>query len=486
MGKITKNDRIREKVINRDLYQHLKELSKASFDILTKHLERGEQLPIKILERISINNNHSREITKRVVPDFPYFLFNHFEEIEQTQEFTKCIAIMMQNEVILKHFPRIDGKQLGRVKFLSSSYISSLLANLSEEMGEFVFDINASGRFEFDISVFDKAYKEFEDYFYKDETKILKLAPIQNLDCEIEEIKLGQGLKIRKLSKKELEDLWSTIGHISHVDRDEILQLRFAVETICVKKKETNTTEPNPSELLDMVVTALRLFKDGLVWPCFIFSKPLSWLPHEGAWVFGGGIDSRGFCEKYFLTSEEEKNFKSFWVKFCTFNRTKHSFLRVALNRFSYTYERTTPEDKLIDQMIAFEALYSEGAGDLRYKIPTRIARLLKEDPKERIELSSFMKIIYDGRSSIVHGDEISEKIIKKIKERLEMSNGEKNEVIRKAVLETENYLRESIKVFLILDREKGDVFEMLDFNEEKLTEEKAKLKESGLFSTYS
>lgn len=483
MEKITKNDRIRGKVINRDLYQHLKELSKASFDILIQHLERGEQLPIKILEEISIKTDHSYEFTKRVVPDFPYFLFNHLDEIEQTQEFSKCIAIMMQKEVILKHFPRIDGKQIGGAKFLSSSYISPFLANLSEEMGEFVFDINASGRFEFDISVFDKAYKEFENYFYKDETKILTLAPIQNLDCEIEEIKLGQGLKIRKLIKKELEDLWSAVGHISHVDRDEILQLRFAVETTCVKNKETNTTEPNPSELLDMVVTALRLFKDGLVWPCFIFSKPLSWLPHEGAWGVGGGIHSRGFREKYFLAMEKAKNFELFWEKICTLDLTKHSFLRVALDRFNHAYDKYADEDKLIDYLIAFEALYSEGAGDLRYKIPTRIARLLKEVPKERMELSSFMKIIYNGRSSIVHGDEISEKIIKKIKERLEMSNGDKNEVIRKAVLETENYLRESIKAFLILDREKGDVFEMLDFNEERLTEEKAKLKKSWFLS---
>lgn len=447
MEKITKNDRIREEVINIGLYKHLKEFALVSSKILAQHLERGEQIPVKLSEKISIENKQSHEIAKRFEQDHSYFLFNHFEEIEQTVEFTSCIDFMMRDDVIRKHFPiGPNGKRIGGPTFLRSSYIFPFLSNFSEEMRGFGFDLN----------IFDKVYKEFENYFYKTETEILKFSPIQNLDCELEEIELKGGMKIRKISKKELEDLFSAVKDISHVDRKEILKLKFALEMKCVKNKETLETTPNPSELLDKVVIALRLFKEGQIWPCFIFSKPLTWLPHSGKWSFGGGLHSRGFYKEYLLTKDEVKKIESFWEKFCSFDLTKHSFLNVALNRFNYAYERNTPEDKLIDCMIAFEALYSEGPGDLSYKVSTRIARLLKEDPNEREKMSSFMKKIYGIISTIVHGNEISKESRKEISKRLGIANADKNVVLRKAASETEKYLRDSIKAFLILNREKN------------------------------
>jgi len=43
-------------------------------------------------------------------------------------------------------------------------------------------------------------------------------------------------------------------------------------------------------------------------------------------------------------------------------------FLRVPINRLNSASLKGDPRDKLIDYMIAFEALSSEGPGDLRYK----------------------------------------------------------------------------------------------------------------------
>lgn len=474
MEALTKNDRFQEEVNNIGLYKHLKELARVSFKILAQHLERGEQIPVKLSEKISIENTQSHEITKRFEQDHSYFLFNHFEEIEQTVEISSCIDFMMRDDIIRKHFPiGPNGKRIGGPTFLRSSYIFPFLSNFSEEMRGFVFDLN----------IFDKVYKEFENYFYKTETKILKFSPIQNLDCELEEIELKGGMKIRKISKKELECLWSAVNNIGPVDRNEILKLKFALEMRCVINEETLVTTTNPSELSHKVVIALRLFKEGQIWPCFIFSKPLTWLPHSGKWSFGGGLSSRGFHEEYLLTKDEAKKIESFWEKFCSFDLTKHSFLNVALNRFNYAYERNTPEDILIDCMIAFEALYSEGPGDLSYKVSTRIARLLKEDPAEREDMSLFMKKNYGIISTIVHGDEISKKSLKKISELLGIANADKNVVLRKAASETEKYLRDSIKAFLILNRKQEDISKILDFDEKKLIDEKAKLNQSGLFN---
>ena len=79
--------------------------------------------------------------------------------------------------------------------------------------------------------------------------------------------------------------------------------------------------------------------------------------------------------------------------------------LDIAIRRFNYAYERERSEDKLIDYMIAFEALFSEGSGDLRYKIPTRVARFLETDSDQRRNICNIMKKSYDVRSKIVHGN---------------------------------------------------------------------------------
>lgn len=436
---MSKNERFPEEVNNKGLYKHIKELAIVSFEILSQHLKRGEQMPIKILDEISIENEHSWGITKSVVPDLSQFLFNHFEEIEHTQEFTNCINFMMQDDVIRKHFPRIGGKQIGGPTYLRSSYIFPFLSNLSK----------GNGRIEFDINVFDKVYKEFENYFYKKETEIFTFSPIQNFDCELEEIELKGDMKLRKISKKELEELWSAVGQISHVNRDELLKLKFALETVRVKNKETNVTKPNPSELLDKVVIALRLFKEGLIWPCFIFSKPLSWLSHEGRWSLGEGLHSRGFQEVYFLTKDEAKKFRSFWEKICSFNFTKHSFLDVALKKFNYAYERSLPEDKIMNLIIAFEPLFLKKDEKYRIgrKLSRRLARFLKGKGTESDDLKSRFELIWDKSRKPGHAEPITSSDLKELKV------GSLSDLIS----EIEELLRESIKKFVdLIDQEVG------------------------------
>jgi hypothetical protein len=81
--------------------------------------------------------------------------------------------------------------------------------------------------------------------------------------------------------------------------------------------------------------------------------------------------------------------------------------LRVALDRFNYAYERTRPEDKLIDYWVALEALFLRRSEQLElgYRAALRIARFLGEDSGYRVTLFKTMKKSYNARSRVVHGD---------------------------------------------------------------------------------
>jgi hypothetical protein len=80
------------------------------------------------------------------------------------------------------------------------------------------------------------------------------------------------------------------------------------------------------------------------------------------------------------------------------------SELDIALTRFGHAYERNTPEDSLIDLLIAFESIFCEDAGELTHKLSTRVARFLEHDQQKRERLRYNIKAAYTVRSKVVHG----------------------------------------------------------------------------------
>lgn len=79
--------------------------------------------------------------------------------------------------------------------------------------------------------------------------------------------------------------------------------------------------------------------------------------------------------------------------------------LRLGLHRFSSSYERRELADRLIDLVIALEALFNDGdQGSITFKIATRSGAWLHRPGSERLALFEFIKKAYGYRSSAVHG----------------------------------------------------------------------------------
>lgn len=72
---------------------------------------------------------------------------------------------------------------------------------------------------------------------------------------------------------------------------------------------------------------------------------------------------------------------------------------------FEGHHKRTTPEDQLIDLVIALESLFSPSdKGELRFRISLNAALLLGKDPEDRSAIMDFVMDMYDHRSALVHG----------------------------------------------------------------------------------
>ena len=181
------------------------------------------------------------------------------------------------------------------------------------------------------------------------------------------------------------------------------------------------------------IITALRLFKAGSISCSEILVYQKTWRDlNEIPFILSMSSKIGRDANKYELTKEDIENLKEFWNFFKSFNIKEYPFLDVAIRRFNFSYKRVLPEDKIIDFMIAFEALYfPDEKAELSYRLAFRCAYFLGKDESERQKIFKLLRNAYEMRSKIVHGRNLN------------------SESVRELSIELEELLRKSIKKFL-------------------------------------
>ncbi len=102
--------------------------------------------------------------------------------------------------------------------------------------------------------------------------------------------------------------------------------------------------------------------------------------------------------------TDQEKIYK-IWAVLGDGTKKSRNFLKIAVRRYTLAINRSSLDDKLIDQMICAEALFLvDGNAELSYKLSHRAASLLGNDPEHKREIFKFMKDAYNLRSKVVHG----------------------------------------------------------------------------------
>jgi len=104
--------------------------------------------------------------------------------------------------------------------------------------------------------------------------------------------------------------------------------------------------------------------------------------------------------EPYALDSEGARKLELFYDKYWAMCWGE---LTVAIGRFSSAHERLSWRDRLIDLMVAMEAMFGDGQWH-SYKIPLRCSCLLESPGAERQEIFKSVRAMYGRRSRILHG----------------------------------------------------------------------------------
>jgi hypothetical protein len=253
----------------------------------------------------------------------------------------------------------------------------------------------------------------------------------------VEGIELFNGVRLRRISKEDLEDfgkcpfpLWTGMN----ISPDMfVLEKKIAHEDKQYSKIE---------ESMVNMVLSLRLLKKGDVVGNAVFSILLSdQRLLESSYLEEESIPQT-FRSRYVLEFDDIPALKALLVKVQETDFAKRRNLHLACKRLQRTYGESDDEDKLIDLMIAFEALFLKGektgasSGQI---VAVACSHLLGKNDEERDKIRYSLGHAYSIRNRIVHGSEY----VPIVEDNIVVED------LSDIVSEIEDYLREAIKKLL-------------------------------------
>lgn len=429
---------------NKELYESLKKLCQQTLTLMKDRKGKCGNVAIERIMRYVIDSPQSAS--------FEYSFFSEFEKLfflkvypdsTLTPYIEEVVKQMTADQEIAKHLPDQNAEEPKIVWFLG---FCVCLVREWDIIQNFLMNfVNAScarSDLNWGDKIFDEYYQYFEDEFYGNHVEIRVVAPLINFGMDSEEINVMDGLKIVKQTSQDRIEIFAPPDKRSLL---KSLSLDFAIEKTFQVQKSVNgdaETDLNLYEDAAEVQTALRLFKSEKAG--FDVVKITTRNPsvlHPTIHLRAGLSTCNFSGNKYTLNDAEKGDFVKFLNLYREVKTSPSSNgvfannVMVAIKRFTYAYERLSIEDKLIDSVIGFEALFlkNDEREDMRYRLSLRTACFLENEKDKRVETFDFIHDAYGKRSKIVHG-----------------GRRKSEELSTDFIARVENYLRSSIKKILV------------------------------------
>ena len=390
---------------NKELHDAIKNLSVEVTKLLKDKLQTPGDIPTRIEEKIEIKDSSSASFFHITKIDLGRLFFKNEKELLELTSTQEVINQLKKDSLINNHFDQLVGVEgSSQSSFTTQACLHRFLLPLLDELKELNWNEEK----------FEKHYGLLEDAFYTDKIPYRAIAPLENFSADFDEIKIMDNLKIIKVQKEELQEIWARGEFSPFVNRHKIWHTEYAIEMIWEAQKVIGSGNQKPvgsvvKDEIGDVLTTLRIFKTGITGFNFIETKPIKpSILIAGIESVGGLVTQPYLGEKYTLQSDNRRHLvELFRLLKDAKNHTIPNYLLVAIKRFEYAYARLLPEDKLLDFMIAFEAIFlkRDEQQELSYRLSLRTAYLLAENARERKGIFDFMRRAYKARSEIVHGE---------------------------------------------------------------------------------
>lgn len=422
------------------LYELCRDLIESSSIRIKNIIANGEKIPSEDVDDL-VKRGGNFEVKRRKKLSVVKLIQNHYNEFFESKE-----AQSVKNYLAEMGKKSLTEEKVEQVQSRGDSLLKDLLI-----LGPLIhsyFDTKGS-YLSFDLRKFDVLYNEMEDFLYF-KVQFHYFAPIPRFRMKVRKLELLDGLTIRKIPHDKLVK----IAGLNQVPVITAFGVTYSFDDLHYML-ELYSGRPDDALVYDSfanVIKILRVFKEGEIGVSSVFHSVLWRFTYESTVPASWKVHF--YHDEYLLDAKEAVQFKRFYqnIQWLLANKKDVDFLKLAISRFSSGLEEEKPEDRIIDFMIALEAMYSVDNRELSYRISYRIANLLAENDRDRNLLFLLVRQSYDRRSSLVHGAEF--KPIKITKKALGMGGRRSNDMIYNAdkiALELEKITRDSIKKFLKL-----------------------------------
>ncbi len=332
------------------------------------------------------------------------------EDLARLPEYLPCLEALSSDPQIARQLDVMAGNNSRRSRSPSAEQLMKRILDLGID----------NGRYKFDEEHFEHEYKAFEEAYYSPDLLYEVVAPLQGVLID-GPVSLSDDLEITQLRGDELNRNRRLRGRTRSGDPRELklCAIRFSyrlpkivgddidIDLEAAKKDDAKIAETN--DRVEQVVNALRLYGVESVYPLAIIHRTNQWsFGHEQA--FPGKFQP----DIHFSTEVDVRwlnSFKQFWDVLQSGHIKNRKFLDVAIRRFSYAHERHRLEDKIVDLLIAADALFMSDynkddpyIGEIRYRLSLRAALFLGSSPDSQRMIFRQMRAAYDLRSKIAHG----------------------------------------------------------------------------------
>ena len=306
-------------VKNPELHDRLQDLVVKAFALLRQKRKGGSKFEFITIVEGGLVIGEKRQLHVfpggrrcRRKPDLSLFVFQHTDELVQLPEWMAAIECLSGDSVIRRQLTGQLVSPFGG--FLDVPNLLRLIVNMSTDEEK---------PFRFVSELFDAVYDEVERHFYCDSVVRKSFCPLLGFSSEADEINLDKEVKIRRISRDEILDLWNNSAWFRALVEGNTMAfsihapLQYVIE-LSVEARKTAPSEKvevlSTVTVFDKVVSALRLFKEGWVSYPFYFQRQVSRLASGTYYGRSGSLPSIPM-RSYELNKDEVENFKAFYTE---------------------------------------------------------------------------------------------------------------------------------------------------------------------------
>lgn len=399
------------------------------------------------------------------VDDEPFFFarLGASDDLIKLPEYQTCLAALKGDSVICSQTQTLAGTNSGprsRTQSLEGLMSAALALGLNRDQSAY------------DPEHFEREYSRFEEAYYCSEIVYDVIAPLPGVTIS-QPLRLVDDLELVSLTVEELHPTVNRKGPSGFPFYDGVCVVRSKCRLPKVigddkphslqERERDQARQRVVNDRIEQVINALRLCGIENAYQSAIIHRPSQWAFDQER-LFPGKFQPDVFYVSN-LENQWLQGFALFWGQLQSEGIEKRKFLDVAIRRFGYAHERPRLEDKIIDLMIAAEALflsdYSKDSyfGEIRYRLSLRAALFLAHERELQKTVFRWMRAAYDLRSTLAHGGEVSGAKVPRLPDGSEVS-------VVDFVATIQTYIRNALIKAINIAHEPGSPYHLVDWDE--------------------